>query len=433
MRRLPLLLVATLLFIAFTACDTLVEDVQDPVTSTESEQLNHVEEVDFLIRGVQARYAATLGDVTVQSSLLSDQFVFDGSQATFPTFGELDAGELQLDNNSIGGAIANLGQYRFLADDLINRVETIDGLDPEEGGFGEGDDALREDALFQANLHGGIARYLWATYFGLEEERGGGIISSLDERGEFVEAPEMYQQALDRLDEALTYTDDAYDERLINSLKARIHLYQDDLEEAAALAEDGLEPGDEAFDALFADRTSSNSFNAWYSDAGPGRVQAVADDRFRVFNEEDPDEAARIPLAVDVELEDAPDLYRQARYNARDDEIDFITWQENHLMLAEAALREGDDETTALDLVNEVRESHDLDELEEIDLDALFLERDKELFTQGARLVDQRRAEEYALDAEGLDLDTHGWHLPDGTWRYLAIPQEERNDNPNID
>jgi hypothetical protein len=73
--------------------------------------------------------------------------------------------------------------------------------------------------------------------------------------------------------------------------------------------------------------------------------------------------------------------------------------------------------------VNEVRASHGLAELVPetgtLTLVDLIAERDKELWLTGARMVDQNRF--------GL------WHLPEGRWRYLPIPQEERNANPFID
>ena len=49
---------------------------------------------------------------------------------------------------------------------------------------------------------------------------------------------------------------------------------------------------------------------------------------------------------------------------------------------------------------------------------ALMLERDKELFTMGLRLPDQRR-----FDA---------WHLGADTWQYFPITQSERNGNDNF-
>ena len=136
-----------------------------------------------------------------------------------------------------------------------------------------------------------------------------------------------------------------------------------------------------------------------------------------------------------LEPGDAVNLFAQARYLERSDNINFITWQEMNLIRAEAAERDaasGD----PLALINEVRDAYGIDPIDEADYDGMntiFVERDKEMFTTGIRLPDQRRASEFGLDSFGLDLDRHGWHLdnPD-TWWYLAITLEECNNNPNL-
>ena len=76
---------------------------------------------------------------------------------------------------------------------------------------------------------------------------------------------------------------------------------------------------------------------------------------------------------------------RQALYLTDSDPIPFMSWQENSLIRAEAALAD-DDEGAALAFINEARGS--LPDLEAADLDVLIDQRDKLLFTQGARLVD---------------------------------------------
>ncbi|HRK74956.1 MAG TPA: hypothetical protein PLL64_11825, partial [Rhodothermales bacterium] len=90
----------------------------------------------------------------------------------------------------------------------------------------------------------------------------------------------------------------------------------------------------------------------------------------------------------------------------------------------EVAVREGDG-ATALSLVNEVRTTgRTIPALaENPKLDTILVEREKELFCQGVRLIDQRR--------------TGKWHLgntPAGTptWQYMPITERERNANPNL-
>jgi hypothetical protein len=86
-------------------------------------------------------------------------------------------------------------------------------------------------------------------------------------------------------------------------------------------------------------------------------------------------------------------------------------------MLAELDVRDGN-AAAALPRVNAVRASHTLAALAAIDLDGIYVERDKELFVTGVRLLDQRRFNRF--------------HLPAGTWQFLPITDDERNNNPNF-
>ena len=113
--------------------------------------------------------------------------------------------------------------------------------------------------------------------------------------------------------------------------------------------------------------------------------------------------------------------YYQTKYPDSDSPINVISWQENHLMLAELALQGQSVGVSALDAVNAVRAAHGISNLVNIDLNVLLHERDKELFCQGQRIIDQNR------HSDLLD-----WHLGEGTtWHFLPIPYEEELANPN--
>ncbi|WP_141491672.1 RagB/SusD family nutrient uptake outer membrane protein [Longimonas halophila] len=485
MKRIRLLsfLAAFVLLASLTACDSIVEDTTDPIDSAGSEALSSPDQVEFLINGIRARGNNVQENVTVQASLMSDQFIFGGANgggATFPTFRDLmqafPAATNPLNNNSVDGTQSHLGQYRFLADDLLRRVEEL-GADA----FGGTDDPRWVNANFAGNFHGGLARYYWATYFGETQRSGGGVISDLEspadpERSEFIPSDEMYNLAIQKLDAALPFASE-YQTKVINSVKARIALFRNNPGQAATLAESGLAPGDAAFQNQYLDR-SGNQANNWHTEGGVGRAQTVPAPRFfyspDYLNEDyEAAESGRIPLLdpdvvgytidsgnvetdddgnlilanrdaehplrfpVNLSDGDAPVLPMQGRYPTRGANIDFITWQEMNLIQAEAIER-GAASGDPLALVNEVRESHGISALESADYDGMntiFTERDKEMFTTGIRLVDQRRATENGLNADGLDLDTHGWHLENADellWWYLPITLAERNNNPNL-
>ena len=76
---------------------------------------------------------------------------------------------------------------------------------------------------------------------------------------------------------------------------------------------------------------------------------------------------------------------------------------------------------SATDAINAVRAAYGISPLSETNLEVLIQERDKELFCQGQRLIDQNRF------SETLD-----WHLIDSdTCHYLPIPYEEELAYPN--
>ena len=389
----------------FVGCDSFVEDVDQPIDSIDDAELFDETQVEFQIKGVQSRFSNTADLLLVFAGGLSDEFIFDQNvpNATFPSFQEMDLGDITFANNSNDGAYDNLGELRFFADNLLTRIQDIQFEDAE----------LQTEAAFTANLYGGLARYFYATYYGLDKRQGGGIITDdPDNPGPFVPSDQMYTQAIDKMNAAAALGD-AAQVRIINTIIARIHLFQGNFSEARAAAQNGMVEGDAPFTSLH----SVDNTNYYWSQAGPGRNQWVTDFRFNDYVQLDPAEAARIPLDEVVGNDGTTIYYRQALYIDRDTALPFTKWQENELMLAELDLRDGD-AASALTRINAVRASHELDPLTEVDELILMDERDKELFTMGLRLPDQRR----------MDI----WHLGPDTWWFLPITQDERNINTNL-
>ena len=488
---------------AFTACETFVEDVDQPVDEAGADQFSDPAEAEFLITGIEAQWASTHTTVTGPADFLSDEFRFGlNGDATFPTFRELDSGDIEADNNSIQGALNALGEYRFLADDLLRRVEEDDQFDLDDPSA----TASEEEARFAANLHGANARYYYATFFGDPDNprRGGAPIDT----SEFIPSPELYQEADDKYGEALEEAIAMGDEELqrqVQSARARAALYagthdfedtgglqgDEALEAAAEYAQEGLE-AEESWDVLH-DLSIGNDY---HFDAGAGRIQMAVQDgnlaqlrdgpnaAYRVADEEtgelvarshietiaeNPDELNRIPLTIvdgvgttlggfgalapglagldlgpeafaaifdewqpdgeenEIAALDGAEMieWGQGRW-AEETDTPFISWQEVYLIRAELELRgydAGDEEP--LELVNEVRASFDLEDLEDIDMERLAIERDRTLFATGNRLPDQRRL----ADVE--------WHLQDEiggepTWQWLRLEQSETTANPNF-
>lgn len=399
MKRFSVFITLAALLMLAGACTDFSNSIDPVINQVPDERLNDAAQVNFLINGVQVRFATTLAQVMTLSSGLSDEFIFDSRvpNATFPTFRDIDFGTITLDNNSVDGAYNPLGELRFFSDDLVRRVGTISGIDA----------TLAKRANFTGYLYGGIARYLYAAYFALNPTEGGGVIDN----GPFIPSTQMYDLALEKLQLALTNAPAAADARVVSSIIARLHLVRGNFAAARTAAAAGMVSPDPPLQGKY----NTQSTNFYWQQAGLGRPQYVADPRFLTYVTADPLEKNRIALSPIVG--GGVTFQRQSKYATESSPLDFMSWQENSLMLAELDVRDGN-AAAALPRVNAVRASHTLAALTSINLDGIYVERDKELFVTGVRLLDQRRFGKF--------------HLPAGTWQFLPITDDERNNNPNF-
>ena len=399
MKRFSVFITLAALLMLAGACTDFSNSIDPVINQVPDDRLNDAAQVNFLINGVQVRFATTLAQVMTLSSGLSDEFIFDSRvpNATFPTFRDIDFGTITLDNNSVDGAYNPLGELRFFSDDLVRRVGAISGIDA----------TLAKRANFTGYLYGGIARYLYAAYFALNPTEGGGVIDN----GPFIPSTQMYDLALEKLQLALTNAPAAADARVVSSIIARLHLVRGNFAAARTAAAAGMVSPDPPLQGKY----NTQSTNFYWQQAGLGRPQYVADPRFLTYVTADPLEKNRIALSPIVG--GGVTFQRQSKYATESSPLDFMSWQENSLMLAELDVRDGN-AAAALPRVNAVRASHTLAALTSINLDGIYVERDKELFVTGVRLLDQRRFGKF--------------HLPAGTWQFLPITDDERNNNPNF-
>ena len=439
------LFIALLAAVSLAACDTFVSEVDEPIDVVTNEALNTPEQVPFLITGVEAIFADTHDDAALQGGGLADEMFFDRDLdgATFQTYEQLDEADIQFANNSVDGFFNNLGELRLYADTLVTRVE-------EQIEFGEDQQALRDEALFTGYFYGGVARFYYAAYFGLEAGGGGGGVINT---GPFIPSSDMYSQALGKLDQAAgTATgQEALNAKYISTLRARIHLLQGNYGQAASAAANGLAEGDASLSALY-DVQEANDF---YNGSGPGRTQFAVPERFASYDgavvyssiaeASDADRSVvRIPLYQSADIDGDPSFLIQAKYLTRSSSVDFLTWEENALMLAELAAVHGQDisgnpfgTTDPVALINLVRTQYDgvsaLPGGTTVDEELIASEREKEFFVTGLRLLDQRRFD-LPFISQDLDLetDTETSSPVSGNWRFLPITQSERNQNPNF-
>ena len=391
--------------LTFTGCKDFVQNIDPPTDSTEDKNLNSEQEIDFLMNGVKAKFATTYSELTCLAGGLSDELVYDPNfpGATYPQYYEIEVGNIKLNNTSIENAIDNLGSLRLHADTLVGRARIITFKD----------DNLKNQALATGYFYGALARYLWASYFGLSENNGGGVINS----GPFIPASAMYDLALKYIDSAAHYSQGELNP-VAYSLKAKIHLIEGRYNDADTAAQYGMSEIDKPFEAKF----SKESVNFWYNNAGKGRTQFLLSRRYLDYTSQDGRESRRVSFA---NTQGTGNFIYQTKYFEDKSPIIVMSWQENSLMRAEISWRKymmsrmESDSTDAMTYIENVRISHGLDPLfVPLTLDEIFNERDKELFCTGTRLIDQRRSGK--------------WHLPNNAWHYLPITQNERTRNPNL-
>lgn len=416
-------------------CGDYVQDVEPGIGSVLDDELNDVTDITPFIRGMLTRFAAVHTEGSLNNGGLSDELFFSTNVrgATFPQYQQIDLGRqgvLVPANNSVQNGWRNLGQFRFLCDNLVARCTSIkNALDPNSPDYAA-DAAQADEGIFYGQLYGAIARGMMADHWGLNvgDAVGGGIldVSTLGSgNSPFINAGELRSQAHTMLTAAANAAPTPALAATCWTIRARMHLYQGQWTEAATAAGQGMSAGTPPLQAECNEATR----NAWYDAAGFGRDQFMADGRFKGYVDADPTEADRIPLALRIGNDRTTEYWQQNKVSEFGSPTIYVSWQENHLILAEIAIRNSDN-PTALTLINAVRASHGVSEMtdervqQEFEgsyLDMLYTERDKELCFTGLRGMDQIRFDR--------------WHLePLATqWRYLPISQSERNGNPNID
>lgn len=443
--KIILIIFSVGILLALNSCTDYVTNIKSPIDDVPDDSLYQPEDLPLLINGIKTAWVIVWDETSIFAGGLSDELEFTGDipSASYPTFLQLDLAmtsgyyALVPTNNSTEAIMGELGRLRLHADTLIERIENRIKFDPENPDHME----WKRQGLYTAYFFGGMARYIWASYWSLEPNDGGGGVINL---GPYIAAPAMYADAITRLDKALEYAD-AAEARIVNSFKAKIYIAQNKYAEAAAAAELGMAGSDAPFQALY----NNIENNYWFYWAGPGRTQFHAADRFGDYVYNEPQEANRIPLyTIDgsetyipeadtimggIEYKKGDTTVRvyiqEYKYTQMDAALPFLTWQENELIKAEALIRGvTKDNAAALAIINTVRASHGIDPLTDQDVttkyggnyeDLIYIERDKELCFTGTRLIDERRF-------------PGKWHLPEGAWHFFPIGYSERKINTHF-
>ncbi len=419
MTKIKILSIVIILLSSF-GCNNFVSNVSPETDRVNLNELNNQASVPFLINGLNNELSLTVSQTFCTADLLSDQLIFDprNTKATFLAYQVIDQGTPMDNNTENTQGFLNAQQLRLMADTLIynanNQITFTDST-------------IKNSALYAGKFYSAYAYYILGTYFGKDQVSGGSPINM----GHFQPTNTLYQTAITRWNEALKYTTNAYNIRLINSLIGRIYLFTGDYANSATYISKGLTSGDAPFVAQY----NTLSDNYYRLNAGEVRVQCNVDPRYNTYVTKDPTEAARIQLKKSTFS--GASLYSQIKYALQPDNITvtpvvIIDWQENNLMKAELAVR-GNLAGDPLSLINAVRASRvnpttklpvsSLPSGTKITLTdsttsttySIYVERDKELWLRGNRLIDERRFSKF--------------HLP-GMWEYMPIPYAEKIQNP---
>ena len=435
------------LLLIFTGCESFVENTSSSISYVTDEEINDPANIPFLINGVLNDYSSAHTYVSLWADLLSDALVNDGKVQ-----GSTDVRGEYLDNGSYDPTVGTYAPpYQAIAkvwrsaNSLKSRLDLMDG-----------DESSEKLGYYTAYLYQALPCYLLGTYYGNGPNYPDDGGATLNESA-FLPSGDLYSMAIAYFDSAIVYADE-HQEKIIHSLLGRQYLYEGNYSAAAQHASLGLQQSDESFNALPGEEDPWPNWY-WY-EAGSNRTRYTLASRFKHLLGEDfedtngngvwdstetftdcaiigadvgqgngmydgpiePEEIVRIPLSVAAMTPgQSYSRYFQMKYPFANSPVSIIDWKETHLILAELALRGESVNVTAIDAINAVRSSHGLQSLASVDYEVLLHERDKELFCQGQRLIDQNRFS-----------DVINWHLPDGdTWHYLPVPFEEVLNNPN--
>ena len=108
-------LILILLSVVFFSCKEYVTNLDPLIDRVADDLLTSESQVPFLINGVKQQFSSTMDNTGVIADGLSDQYFFSYNvpNATFPTYADIDNGDILFDNNSVDKAFTPLGSARF--------------------------------------------------------------------------------------------------------------------------------------------------------------------------------------------------------------------------------------------------------------------------------------------------------------------------------
>ncbi|MFP4060116.1 MAG: RagB/SusD family nutrient uptake outer membrane protein [Bacteroidales bacterium] len=367
---------------------------------------------------------------------------------TFPSNSEVDFNDVQTSNVTIDGLWTNIYATISRANNIIYAIPAVDNLDTY----------LQDLYLAEAHFVRGLA------YFDLVKSFGGvpiinNPILSMDDitRPERNTVDEVYEQVETDLQASMDYFtsyandfgDDFYTEGRANfyaamALKARVHLYQEEWEQAMNYADSVIQFSPFVLEPNYADifdyrkptsqeiifmvdfnSQDNNNLAFWFFNFPDGRHEYAPTKQLQLAYPID--DTTRYNYNI-MEMDDGTLVATKYRdVSSGTDDVIILRLTEMYFIRAEAALNGAsypDGTTTALQDINTIRDRAAIRSLEKISLPLLLQEKMMEYAFEGHRWFDLTRvgrAEFFISTVESQN-------------QYLwPIPQDERDVNPNLE
>lgn len=385
-------------------CDGVL-DVDRPTIIAE-EELDDPQNAELIVNGLVSDFENAFDTYIVLGGVLGNEF----KDATFTAARwPVDQRTIQAsdDVHSAYNAYEPLQTARWSADEAVEKLQEWSDDEVDE----------RSDKIATAAAYSGYSRVLL----------GEGYCSMAIDLGPEIDRDEVWEQALDQFDLAITEAEAAGNTDMRNmaylgQARALHNLNRiDEAATAAAEVEEGFEMTMSASDASARRQNSvfvqmdalDVTISEIYRDL---EVEGQPDPRVNTIDED----------ATNAGLQ----LFTTDKYDDFGASIPIARWAEAQLIIAEA---EGGQE--AVDIINELRQAHGLEgtfeSTDEAEIqEQIIEERQRELFLESHALYDLTHYDLDLFPEPGSD-----WRAGEGTYgdqQCMPLPDVERDNNPNI-
>ena len=410
-RGLGTALAVLALILATAGCDALL-DVDLPGVVEYENFLSDPGSAQTIVVSAVGEFECALPQYIISTGIISHQIKVSGIIGVWQNWGALrdvsrnDEGNCTTTRTGTNVGIFNpLSRARVLSEEGYDRISA----------FSDAEVPNRASLLGRLAAHAGYANTLL----------GEGMCEVTVDNGPAMTPAQIMARAEEHFTSAIQHAQASGDNAILNMAqvgRARVRLNQGDL--SGAISDAQAVPQGFAHYAEYSTvtpRRENNIHNSTFfqfhmsvhPDYRNPEVQGVPDPRSQALDMES--------LGVD----NITDQWAPEKYAERDSPIRIASWEEAQLIIAEATGGQA-----AVDIINTLRDQHDLPHFEggsnqEI-LDQILVERSREFFLEGHRLGDMLRHD--------LPFPTGATHKGQSYGSLTCVPlsDQERAANPNL-